>query len=290
MIRALLAACVLALGAGSSFAQGLQAVPPLEARVTDLTGTLTAAQQSELEQRLAAFEQRKGSQVALLIVPTTAPEAIEQYSIRVVEAWKLGRGKSDDGVLLLVALNDRELRIEVGYGLEGALPDATSRRIIDETIKPLFRQSDIYGGVSAGLAQIMQVVEGEPLPPPDRQWRAPGDRLFGMLPFLFIGVIGIGAVLRSLLGRTLGSLATGGIAGGVVWLLSSVVGLAVVGGLFAWMFSLFGGLATNVGHGRRGGGGGFGGFGGFGGGFGGGGGGFGGGGGGFGGGGASGRW
>jgi uncharacterized protein len=294
MIRALLAAW-LALVAGTGVAQGLQAVPPLEARVTDLTGTLTAAQQSELEQKLAAFEQRKGSQVALLIVPTTEPEDIAQYSIRVVEAWKLGRGKTDDGVLLLVALNDRALRIEVGYGLEGALPDAIARRIIDETIKPLFRQQDIYGGVSAGLAQIMQVVEGEPLPPPDRKWRAPGDRLFEMLPFLFFGVIAVGAVLRSLLGRTLGSLATGGLAGGMVWLLSSIVGLSIAGAVLAWLFSQFAGLATNVRHGRRGGGGGFGGFGGGGfggGGFGGGGfgGGFGGGGGGFGGGGASGRW
>jgi uncharacterized protein len=266
-------------------------VPPLEARVTDLTGTLTAEQQSTLEQQLAAFEQRKGSQVALLIVPTTAPEAIEQYSIRVAEAWKLGREKPDDGVLLLVALNDRALRIEVGYGLEGVLPDAIARRIIDETIKPLFRQQNIYGGVSAGLAQIMQVVDGEPLPPPDRKWRAPADRISGLLPLLFIGVFIGGGILRALLGRGLGSLATGGLAGLAIWGLSSLVGLALLGGIGAWLFSLFAGLATNVGHGRRGGG--FGGWGGggFGGGLGGGfGGGFGGGGGGFGGGGASGRW
>lgn len=277
--------------------QSLQPVPPLEARVTDLTGTLTAEQQSTLEQQLAAFEQRKGAQIALLIVPTTEPEAIEQYSIRVAEAWKLGRTEPDDGVLLLVALNDRALRIEVGYGLEGALPDATARRIIDETIKPLFRQQNIYGGVSAGLAQIMQVVDGEPLPPPDRTWRTPADRISGLLPLLFIGVFVIGGMLRALLGRGLGSLATGGLTGLVVWGVSSLVGLAVAGGIAAWLFSLFAGLATNVGHGRRGGGGFGGGFGGFGGGFGGGlggrggfGGGFGGGGGGFGGGGASGRW
>jgi uncharacterized protein len=271
-------------------AQGVQEVPPLEARVTDLTGTLTAGQQAELEQKLLAFEQRKGSQVALLIVPTTAPEAIEQFSIRVVEAWKLGRAKPDDGVLLLVALQDRALRIEVGYGLEGALPDATARRIIDDTIKPLFRQGDIFGGVSAGLAQIMSVVDGEPLPPPDRQWRRPADRLSGLLPVLFFGVLIGGAVLRAMLGRTLGAMATGGLAGGAVWLLSQLLGIAIVAGVLAAGFSLFAGIASNVRNGR---GGGRGGFGGFGGGFGGGGfggGGFGGGGGGFGGGGASGRW
>jgi len=267
-------------------------VPALTARVTDLTGTLTAGQQAELEQKLTAFEQRKGAQVALLIVATTRPEAIEQYSIRVVEAWRLGREASDDGVLLLVALQDRELRIEVGYGLEGVLPDAIARRIIDETIKPLFRQRDIFSGVSAGLSRIMQVVDGEPLPPPDRQWRRPADRISGLLPLLFFGVMIGGGVLRALLGRTLGAMATGGLAGGIVWLVSQVLGFAIGAGALAFVFSLFMGL----GRGLRGGGGGWpGGFGGgLGGGFGRGGGGFGGGfgglGGGFGGGGASGRW
>jgi uncharacterized protein len=298
MIRAALALLLLAGFAPAAAAQGLQPLPQLSTRVTDTTGTLTAGQQAELEAKLAAFEQRKGAQVALLIVSTTQPEAIEQYSIRVVEAWKLGREKTDDGVLLLVALQDRALRIEVGYGLEGVLPDAIARRIIDETIKPLFRQGDIFAGVSAGLARIMQVVDGEPLPPPDRAWRAPGDRLFGFLPVLFIGVVAVGAILRGILGRALGSLATGGLAGLVIWVLSSVLGLAIAGGVLAWLFALFTGIATNVRHGRRGGGG----WGGFGGGFGGGlggggfrgggfgGGGFSGGGGGFGGGGASGRW
>jgi uncharacterized protein len=298
MIRAALALLLLAGLAPAASAQGLQPLPQLSTRVTDTTGTLTAGQQAELEAKLAAFEQRKGAQVALLIVNTTQPEAIEQYSIRVVDAWKLGREKTDDGVLLLVALQDRALRIEVGYGLEGVLPDAIARRIIDETIKPLFRQGDIFAGVSAGLARIMQVVDGEPLPPPDRAWRAPGDRLFGFLPVLFIGVVAVGAVLRGILGRALGSLATGGLAGLVIYVLSSVLGFAIAGGVLAWLFALFSSIASNVRHGRRGGGwGGFGGGlggglggGGFrGGGFGGGGG-FSGGGGGFGGGGASGRW
>ena len=271
-------------------AQSPQPVPQLDSRVTDLTGTLTAGQQAEIEQKLAAFEQRKGAQVALLIVPTTAPEAIEQYSIRVVDAWKLGREQADDGALLLVALQDRQLRIETGRGLEGVLPDAIARRIIDDTIKPLFRQGDIFGGVSAGLAQIMKVVDGEALPPPDRQWRRPADRLAGLLPALFFGVLIGGAVLRAILGRTLGAVATGGLAGGVVWLVSQILGFAILAAVAAGVVSLFAGIASSVG-GRRGGwGGGMGGLGGggFGGGFGGGG--FRGGGGSFGGGGASGRW
>jgi uncharacterized protein len=305
MIRTLLAVLLLAgLSPVAAQAQELQPIPPLQARVTDLTGTLTAGQQSELEGKLAAFEQRKGAQVALLIVPTTQPEAIEQYSIRVLDAWQLGREHSDDGVLLLVALQDRALRIEVGYGLEGALPDATAWRIINETIKPLFRQGDIYGGVAAGLTRVMQVVDGEPLPPPDRSWRTSGDRLFTALPFLFVGVLVIGAILRAMLGRTVGSLATGGLTGGAIWLLSHVLGFAIAGGVLGWLFAMFIGLASRGGWPRSGGGtGGFGGFGGMGGlgglgglggggfrggGFGGGG--FRGGGGGFGGGGASGRW
>jgi uncharacterized protein len=193
-----------------------------------------------------------------------------------------------------VALQDRTLRIEVGRGLEGVLPDAIARRIIDDTIKPLFRQGDIAGGVSAGLQQIMKVVDGEPLPPPDRKWRRPVDRLTGLAPVLFFGVLVGGAILRALLGRTLGALATGGLAGGVVWLVSQILGFAILAGVIAGVVSLVAGIASSVGGGRRGGwGGGFGGGlggGGFGGGGFRGGGGFGGGGGGFGGGGASGRW
>jgi uncharacterized protein len=246
----LLLALALALPAG---AQSLQPVPPYEARVTDQTGTLTAGQQAELEQKLAEFEQRKGAQIALLIVPTTRPEAIEQYSIRVVDAWKIGRAKPDDGVLLLVALQDRELRIEVGYGLEGVLPDAITWRIINDTIKPLFQQNDYFGGVSAGLQQIMKVVDGEALPPPDRQWRRPVDKVRGLLPVLFFGVLFGGAVLRALLGRTLGALATGGLAGLAVWLLSQLLGIAILAGLVAGAFSLFAGFASNLRGGRGGG-------------------------------------
>ena len=134
--------------------------------MTDLTETLTPDQTAKLEQKLAAFEARKGSQIAVLIVPTTQPEAIEQYSIRVAEQWKLGRKGVDDGALLLVAKDDRALRIEVGYGLEGALPDAIAKRIIEDIIVPRFKTGDFYGGIDAGVDAMIKVVDGEPLPPP----------------------------------------------------------------------------------------------------------------------------
>src|SRR5215475_12467954 len=142
------------------------AVPPLTGRVVDLTGTLSADQIAQLSQRLKDLQTRKGSQVAVLIVPTTQPEAIEQYSIRVTDAWKIGRRKIDDGALLLVAKNDHKLRIEVGYGFEGALTDVTARRIIDEAIVPRFKSGDFSGGIAAGLTRMIGVIDGEPLPVP----------------------------------------------------------------------------------------------------------------------------
>ncbi len=149
------------------------AVPPLTARVTDTTGTLTLEQQASLDQTLQTFEAEKGTQVAILIVPTTQSETIEQYSLRVVEQWKLGRKRVDDGALLIIAKDDRTLRIEVGYGLEGVLTDATSKRIISEDIAPRFKQGDFYGGVSAGVDRMLGVIGGEPLPPPKE---TAGDR------------------------------------------------------------------------------------------------------------------
>src|SRR6195256_798490 len=148
------------------------AVPPLVGRLVDQTGTLSSGDIDSLTQTLRDFEARKGSQIAVLIVPTTAPEEIEQYSIRVADAWKIGRKKIDDGAILLVAKNDRKLRIEVGYGLEGALTDVTSKRIIDEIITPKFRNGDFAGGISDGVDRIIGVVDGEPLPaPPARSQR-----------------------------------------------------------------------------------------------------------------------
>jgi uncharacterized protein len=274
-------------------AQSLRPIPKLEARVTDLTGTLTAGEQADLEQKLRAFEARKGAQIAVLVVATTQPEDIEQYSIRVVDQWKLGRAKPDDGVLVLLAKDDRATRIEVGYGLEGALTDATSNRIIDETMIPLFRQGQYYAGLSAGVDQIVRVVDGEPLPPPDAGWQGGGNRLWGMLPALFIGVIFVSSILRAMFGRVGGAAATAGLAGLLAWVISQVLFAALGFAVLAFLLSLVLGLGGGGwSSGRRGGFGGLGG-GGFGGGFGGGGfggGGFSGGGGGFGGGGASGRW
>jgi uncharacterized protein len=294
LLLASLGAAGPAWAAAPAAAPALQPIPKLEARVTDLTGTLTAGEQADLEQKLRAFEARKGAQIAVLVVSTTQPEDIEQYSIRVVDQWKLGRAKPDDGVLVLLAKDDRATRIEVGYGLEGALTDATSNRIIDETMIPLFRQGQYYAGLSAGVDQIIRVVDGEPLPPPDTGWEGGGNRIWGMLPALLIGVVFVSSILRAVLGRVGGAAATAGLAGILAWVVSQVlfaaIGFAVLAFLLSLVLGLGGGGWTS---GRRGGFGGFGGWGGGGfggGGFGGGGGGFSGGGGGFGGGGASGRW
>jgi len=290
-----LSATVALLVAVPVTAQPLAAVPPLTARVTDLTGTLTADQAASLDAKLRAFEQSKGSQVAVLIVPTTQPEEIEQYSIRVVEQWKLGRKKVDDGVIVVVALNDRKVRIEVGYGLEGALPDATANRIIQGDIVPQFRRGDYYGGISTGVDRILRVIEGEPLPEPELNPPSRGvPGLFNLLPFLLIFALVGGSILRRFLGRVGGAIATGGVVGLLTWLLLGILGIAALAGFVAFMFSIGGGSGgSGGGNGwsSRGHGGGLG----FPGGFGGGGGfgrggGFSGGGGGFGGGGASGGW
>jgi uncharacterized protein len=270
------------------------AVPPLGARVTDLTGTLSGAAVARIEAKLKDLEAKKGSQLAVLIVPTTQPEEIEQYGIRVAEAWKLGRKGVDDGAILLVAKDDRRVRIEVGQGLEGALPDAIANRIITETITPHFKQADYDGGVEAGVNQIISVINGEPLPAPDRKWERHGG-LGNLLPVLLIVVFVASGVLRAIFGRLFGSIATGGLAGGIVWLLSHLIPIGLGAGLLAFLFALLTGGSRSgwtsgggFGGGLGGFGGGFGAGGGFGGG--GGGGGFSGGGGGFSGGGASGSW
>ena len=263
-------------------AAALVPVPQLERHVTDLTGTLDAAELAALEERLAAFETGKGSQIAVLIVPTTEPEAIEQYAIRVAEAWRLGRKDVDDGALLLVAKDDRALRIEVGYGLEGVVPDAIAKRIVADVITPYFRGGDFAGGIGAGVAALISVVDGEPLPPPDRDWKPEASNLEGAFLALLVIAGVAGALLRSAFGRVFGSVLTGGVAGFVVWLIVGTAVLAVIAGVVAFLLVLGGGLGASRSRG-------WGGFPGGGGTFGGGGG-FRGGGGGFGGGGASGRW
>jgi len=219
-------------------------VPPLKARVTDLTGTLSAGQTADLEARIAAYETRRGSQMAVLLLSSTKPEEIEQYSIRVAEAWKIGRRKLDDGLLLVVAKDDRRLRIEVGYGLEGAIPDSLARRVIDERITPRFRDGDFYGGIRDGVDQLIRLAEGEKLPPP----AAGGAHGTGADPFQYvvpavIFVVVAGSILKAVLGRFPGSLATGLILGAIAWFLFGLA-ISILVAFVGFIFSLM-----NVGRG-----------------------------------------
>ncbi len=214
------------------------AVPQLTGRVVDRTGTLSSGDIAALSQKLSDFETRKGSQIAVLIVPTTDPETIEQFSIRVAEAWKIGRKKVDDGAILVVAKNDRHLRIEVGYGLEGALTDVTSRRIIDEVITPKFREGDFAGGISAGAERMMRVVDGEPLPAPSRSVNfANLDDIGPAVPVVLFASLVVGGFLRSLLGRLLGSVATGSVVGLLALLIIGSGALALLAGIIGFVLS-----------------------------------------------------
>jgi uncharacterized protein len=283
LARRLLSLLLFAFIAASAVAE--VPVPPLKARVTDLAGALTNAQRTALEERLAAFEAKKGSQIAVLIVPTTQPETIEQYGIRVADAWKVGRKGVDDGAVLLVAMKDRAVRIEVGYGLEGVLPDAIAKRIIDEEIVPRFRSGDYYGGIEAGVGRMIRVVEGEPLPPP--RARAPAQQGIGLQELFVMGMLLVfvaGAIVRAMFGRMLGSGIVGAVGGFIAWMLVGSLVAAIALGVLVAIVSAIAGGGSRFPPGRGGWypGGGWS--------SGGGGGGFGGGGGGFGGGGASGRW
>ena len=283
------AAGAIFLLAGLALAADEVAVPPLKARVTDLTGTLTAAQIQTLEGRLRDFERGKGSQIAVLVLPSTQPETIEQYSIRVADAWKIGRTKADDGVILVVAKNDRKLRIEVGRGLEGAIPDAIAKRVVSDVIAPHFRADDFYGGIAAGADALAKLIEGETLPPPERRAgasKSSPDYQSLLVMLLVLAIIG-GGFLSRILGRGAGAAGTGALAGLVTW---AIAGTVLVGAIAAVAVFLFVLLAAAGGLGR---GGYYGGWGGGSGGWGSGGGGvggFSGGGGGFSGGGASGSW
>src|SRR6266850_4877456 len=225
-------------------------IPALKARVTDLTGTLNGQQSTALEQTLAEFEARKGAQIAVLLVQTTQPEAIEQYAVRVQESWKLGRKGVDDGALLVVAKNDRKVKIEVGYGLEGILPDAIAKRIIEDDILPRFREGDFYGGIRAGVDRIMRVVEGEKLPPPIARShpQAEGFNTSWIVPILLLVVIG-GGILRAIFGRFLGSGIIGTVAAVAGWAILGSLLAALVIGLIAFIFGLLGGAGWGGGRG-----------------------------------------
>ena len=277
-------------------AHALVAVPPLQGHLTDLTKTLNAEQAQAIEQSLTAYENRKGTQIAILILPSTGPEPIEPFSIRVAEKWKIGRKRQDDGVILVIAKADRAVRIEVGYGLEGVLTDLHSQRIISDTILPHFKQNDFYGGITTGIADIIRRIDGEPILGSASAKSVPSVALFGTqsgaldgmtnLPMILVGALLIGGVLRLIFGRIPGALLTGILVTLIAWFVIGALFFAVVAGTVALGLTLWGGgllgIATRLLAGGRGGGrGGGGGLGG---------GGFRGGGGGFGGGGGSGRW
>jgi uncharacterized protein len=277
-------------------AHALIAVPPLQGHLTDLTKTLNAEQAQAIEQSLTAFENRKGTQIAILILPTTGPEPIEPFSIRVAEKWKIGRKRQDDGVILVIAKADRAVRIEVGYGLEGVLTDLHSQRIVSDIILPHFKQNDFYGGITTGIADIIRRIDGEPNLGSASAKSAPSVAPFGTqigaldgitnLPMILIGALLIGGVLRLIFGRIPGALLTGILVTLIAWFVIGALFFAVVAGTVALGLTLWGGgllgiaarLLAGGRGGGRGGGGGLGG------------GGFRGGGGGFGGGGGSGRW
>lgn len=218
----------------------LVAVPQLTGRVVDQTGTLSSGDVAQLTQTLADLERRKGSQIVVLIVPTTDGEAIEQFSLRVAEAWKIGRKKVDDGALLVIAKNDRKLRIEVGYGLEGVLTDVTTKRIIDEVITPKFKSGDFAGGISAGVGRMIGLVNGEKLPEPapphwDKGQRFnPGD----FNPFWLFFAFVVSSILRSTLGRLVGSILTGVFVAGLAWFLLGNILVAIGAGLLAFFFTM----------------------------------------------------
>jgi uncharacterized protein len=233
------------------------AVPQLTGRVIDQTGTLSSGDIAALSQKLRDFETRKGSQVAVLIVPTTQPETIEQFSIRVAEAWKIGRKKVDDGAILVVAKNDRHLRIEVGYGLEGALTDVTSRRIIDEIITPKFRTGDFAGGITDGVDRMIRVIGGEPLPVPSPSVNFGNlDDIAPLFIVTLFASLGVGGFFRAVLGRLIGSLATGGIIAVLTWLILGSFTLAmvlgVVGFIIGFIADLFSAMGPSSGSSRGG--------------------------------------
>lgn len=278
-------------------AQALAPIPPLDSPVVDTTGTLDAAARAGLVARAQALQQRKGSQLQVLVVPTTQPEDIAQYAVRAFDQWKLGRKEVDDGILIVAALQDRRVRIEVGYGLEGAIPDATAARVIQEYIVPRFREGDVAGGLADGTAVLARLVDGEPLPAPmaSPAPAATSSGGNGLLFALFAAFI-VAQVARGVFGfapRPLRGLLGAGAAGGIAWLLSSLLFAGVIGALIGAFLGFAGRPAGRFARHRGYGGmpiiiGGPGGFGG--GGFGGGGGGWSGGGGMSGGGGASGSW
>jgi uncharacterized protein len=215
----------------------LQPIPPLSSSVTDLTSTLSAQQQLSLTNKLSQFSKEKGSQIAVLIVPTTQPEDIAQYSIRVAEAWKIGRDKQDDGVIILIAKDDHKMRIEVGYGLEGAIPDLVAKRVISEIMAPHFKQGDFYGGLDLATDKLISLILGENLPEPQKSDGQIND-LFSMLPMIMFGAIITGMILRSIFGTFVGSALNGGLVGILVWVFGAAFFAIALSAFAGFMFTL----------------------------------------------------
>jgi uncharacterized protein len=249
-------ALATALVATLARAQDLLPLPPLSARVIDQTATLSEPQRAALEAKLAAFEAEAGPQIVVLMVPTTAPEDIADYTQRLGEAWKIGRREVGDGVLVVVAKDQRRVRISPAKALEGAIPDLAARQIIDRHIAPAFREGDYAGGLDAAVDALIARIRGEELPAPARQGRggSGGPGLEQLLMFFFVGVTVLSSVMTALFGRKLGALLTGGAAGGLAWWISASVLIGVGVGIAALvLIGIFGigAAARGIGGGRE---------------------------------------
>jgi uncharacterized protein len=246
----------------TSQAFALQAIPALSSPVTDLTQTLSSQEQQTLANKLSAYAKEKGSQIAVLIVPTTQPEDIAQYSIRVADAWKIGREKQDDGVIIIVAKDDRKMRIEVGYGLEGAIPDLVAKRVVSEVMSPHFKQGDFYGGLNAATDTIAKLINGENLPAPSAaDSNVAGAGFMELLPIIMFGAIISGMILRGIFGTFFGSALNGGLVAALVWIFGAAMLAIILAAIAGFIFTLaMGGRGINgYGHSPSGyGGGGFG--------------------------------
>lgn len=245
-------ACWFLLALTPAFGQ--QAVPPLSGRIIDTTQTLSASDAQQLENKLAAFEANRGAQLVVLMVPSTAPEDIASYANRVANTWKIGRKAVGDGVLLIVAVNDRQVRIEVAKTLEGAIPDLAAKRIIDQAIAPQFRQGRYREGLDAALTSLMALITGEALPAPPTKAERTNETFdwHGLAVLMFFVVPFVARVARSLLGSKLGILATGAAVGGITLMLTSSLLIALLAAVAALVFSLFSPLAALSGLNRRG--------------------------------------
>lgn len=254
--RALAALFFAAFSLPTAWAQALREIPALTAHAIDQTGTLSTAQLQALEAQLAGIERQQGAQVVVLMVPTTAPEDIAAFANRVGNQWKIGRKGVGDGVLVIVAKDDRKMRIEVAKALEGAIPDIAAARIIDQAMRPRFREGDFAGGLGAAVEQLRARIANEALPTP--QGSPPGGAAASqagfdwtdLAVFLFFGVMVVGPIVRMLFGRPLGSLVMGGGVGVLAFLLTASIAVALGAGVLALLYTgLFSGRTGPVVHG-----------------------------------------